>query len=714
MRKKKVVNDSSLNDMNPNNITKITKTKRILKKFLGGNEPNDVISSATCGVHENYLPTTSISNFFHLPLVNKQANYELLPEFRAKFRLDKTALPQEEQILDFKNLKNYDSGCASIIIDKIKFHACLYSSSVKKLYVSLTSGNRKKESGALFTRWKWRNYFDGYFLALDDPMFEFNKSFPRNLMGWFYGTQKVNFMDKAAKIIQEIAKLKGIKYEDITLIGSSSGGTVSLYVSNKLPGCSVIAFNPQCSLSDWPYAKQFENAAQVDLSKDDERNVIKINPNMKSKCFIYYNLISDSDVVQMNSLIKSLGCNNYKVSYGINKLTENIYLLTSVVNYHKLHTSSPNEYESLIISKFLELCNSDQEFVCNSGFFTYMSENISSRYELMNNVYRIKTSSTKQSSNFYDYAVKNFNDHCEENNYLALLRDYKLLFSIKTFSLPNLYIKNTVKALASLNYSKKEVTDYFNSCTSETIEVVKSIIKEISIKDFIVNNVYTKFMNLMDDLFSDDEVKSIYKEAFLNICNAFKGCFSEINQSDKLTYVILSDTISSKVLPKITDYSKEIFLVDTKCNLIGYKTGFASFVTYKNSKEKLSACALNFFFKNLIGCSYFKSVAQYKQVSTAFRYAHQAGMQKKYAEQVRYISVILANIIGNKSNNNMNELISLLGNELIRLIAIALDLPTNKILIFKSLTHTGMNGCEDYLYFSSSFYENAFIGRKVI
>lgn len=643
-----------------------------------------------------------LSTLFINKSLEKLANYNFYPEFRANFKVDKKLINQPHQQFDLKDIEQYRSGCAVITVDGIKFNALLFDSNVKKLYVTLTSGNRKQEGGALYTRWSWRNYFDGYFMALDDPMFEFYEDFPKDIMGWFYGTDDNNFMDKAAEIIKSIAKIRGINYSDIILIGSSSGATVSLYLSNKLPGCSVIAYNPQISLIDWPYSKEFVEATNVNLKRDDERNFIRISPDSKSKYFIYYNFVSESDISQMKVLVEFLGLNMAKISYGLNKLADNIHILTSAVNYRDPHTSSPNEYETYVISKFLELGSQSKQKVGQSGFFNYMIEEISSRHELKNSVYRLKASSAKKDKDFLDYAFKNFKSHFCQQKYPDVLDDYRILFELRAFKLPMEYTKNTLTALKELQYTKKQTLEYFQSCSTYNIDTINAIIDCLVSRDFVVNKVYVQFSILIDSLFVDNQIRACYKESFLNICEAFKGVSPEIKiiQNNSLSYAILSDNLINPnyCLPdNLSD--NDCIVVSEVCNLIGTKSGYSGFITNKGNSGSLALFALHFFFRNLMGYSGFNSITQLKQTREAFKYAHKSYSPLDYAMQVKNISVILANIISNSDKNSFSELMQLLSSELIELIAIALNLPKHKFVIFKFLNHKAMDNSVDYFNF---------------
>lgn len=407
----------------------------------------------------------------------------------------------------------------------------------------------------------------------------------------------------------------------------------------------------------------------------------------------------------MNYLCKTIGCTDRKIKYGLNKLTDNIYLMASIANYHKLHTTSPNEYETYIISKFLELDSTNRDKACDEGFFTYMTENISERYEMMNALYDAKMFSSTVCSEYLNYACKNFENNWKIGDYASVLDDYRALFSLKTFSLPNLYFKNITYSLKMLNLNNEQISDYFSSCTSTALNKVSLIIKEIKSGYFIFNKVLHDFENIVINLHKNSDIVQCYNESFSTILNAVQereipSC-QNFDFNPTLKYVILSKTLSSSnsiELAKQFDNNNS-YIVSDICNLIGFNKGFARFILCKNSKDQLISHTVDFFFKNLIGFSTFRSVAQFKQISTAYDYSHRTNNQREYAKQIVRISIVLANIIQTNDSNKQNELIRLLGSELIRLISIAMDLPLNKYLVFQRLTHVGMENCVDYLNF---------------
>lgn len=652
---------------------------------------------------DNVLHRSSgvIVNPFRNDIFVNFSNYENLYEFRSDFRLKDTALNDYKTVrLNISDISKYVQGGAVVDIDGVEFNTFLFKSSVKKLYVSLTSGTRKKDQNTLFTRWKWRRYFKGNFLLIDDPMFAYISDFPKNIMGWFYGTTDNNFLDKTAGLIKEIAKSLDVKVQDITLIGSSSGGTASLYISNKLDGCMSIAFNPQLSLVDWPYAKDFERITGVNLSAHDERNRITINPESQSKHFIYYNLISDSDRVQMSFLLNSMGLCNFKVKNGINKLSDSIYLLASVTNTHKRHTTAPNEYETSIISEFLSMNSEEREQFVRSEFFTYMAENISKRFELLNNVYRVKKEKLLISSQYLDYAKRTFEQDLKLNNYESLLTDYKSLFALETFNLPNSYFKNVVLSLKKLNYSRQQISEFFGSCVSSSITIITNIADKIKNGKFDVQRVVSEFGDVIENLYTSSSVVSCYKEAFSYICCAIsenKVPNFVIDDHVNVNYAILSERIESKDLDFIEKLNtSNCFLVKQKCDLIGFNRGLAGFINNLDSKDSLIAQTIDFFFKNLIGYYSFKSVARFKQIHAAYNYSHRLGAQIEYAKKVKQISILLANIIVAKEPQKMiNSLVLYM----IELIVVGMGLPKDKYLVFEKLTHEGMECCVDYVHF---------------
>ena len=642
----------------------------------------------------------SSESIFHNDVFEHFSNYDNLYEFRSDYRLSDKVLKGPIRNFNIENVEDYTRGSAVLNVDGVKFNTFLFDSTVKKLYVSFTSGSRKKDSNVLFTRWKWRNYFDGYFLAVDDPMFEYHKTFPSYLMGWYYGTSDNNFLDKTAKLIKELAKAKGVSPENIFLLGSSSGATASLYISNSLPGCHTMAYNPQFSLPDWPYATEFEQEAGVDLKADEKRSFIRINPDSDNKYFIYYNLLSPEDMTQMHSLLDSLGISYKTIKYGLNKLADNIYLMASVSDFYKLHTTAPNEYETSIISRFLELSEVERQQICDNEFFTYMCENISKRFETTDRMNKIKGDANAVNSELFKCADQAFERHVDAKKYSDIVEDFKALFFLKSFSLPKSYFKIVARSLRELKYDKDKLCDYFESCTSNGIVRVKAIVDNLKTGGYLEPRIMNSFVYLLETLFKSQVIISKYKEAFLILCRALQNervAQPDVHNYVEIKYAILSEDFASDDLSFTGSITKDnCCLVPNVCNLIGFKDGYSAFVTHMHDKDKLISHTIDFFFRNLLGCSGFKSVAQYKQTNAAYYYARKTVTPDAYGQQIIRISQILADII---TSDNPELLIRILGNELIRLIAIALGLPTGKFLIFEHLNHTNMKNCRNYLRF---------------
>lgn len=643
----------------------------------------------------------STESIFYNNIFNNFSNYNNLYEFRSKYRLNDDMLNAPSTYFTIDNINDYKCGIAVIDVDGVKFNTFLFDSSVKKLYITLTSGNRKKNSSVLFTRWKWRNYFDGIFLAIDDPMFEYHKTFPFNLMGWYYGTRDNNFLDKTVKLIQELARVKDVSPENIVLLGSSSGAMASLYISNYLPACSTIAYNPQFSLADWPYASEFEHVTGVDLKCNDKRNIIKIKPNLNNKYLIYYNLLSHEDMPQMRSLLNSLGFSYSNIKYGLNKLTDNIYLLASVVDYHNNHITAPNEYESYIISRFLELSSAEKQKICDNEFFTYMTENISRRYVIMDKKIKLNADAKNVNTEMFQYAKQSFEKHVNATKHSDIIDDFKALFFLKSFSLPKSYFKTVVKSLKELGYDKSKFNDYFKSCTSNSIIRAQTLVDELKNNSYCEPQIMNSYSYLLETLFKSPIIISKYREAFQILCRALKNNqVSQPNVHDytEIEYVILSDVFISDDLSftkKMTN--NNCYFVSNICNLIGFKEGYSAFVTNMHNKENLISHTIDFFFRNLLGCLVFNSMAQYKQTFAAYYYSRKTARPNDYGEQIKRISRILAGII---TSEDPETLIRILGNELIRLIAVALDLPSDKFLIFEHLAHPNMVNCRNYLKFA--------------
>ena len=217
---------------------------------------------------------------------------------------------------------------------------------------------------------------------MDDPMYHFHPAYPNiALANWYYGTPEKSYLVVMSKLIRKVIDQLGIKPEDVTFIGSSSGGYAALYSANLLDRSAAIAMNPQFV----PYYWQTKLIAPkflewgIDLGDFEdpfERKRIKLT-NPTSRFFISINVKSNADYKeQMGAFIEDHPW--LKPKLGISQ-SDNITMWLLSANYNNNHLVFPNEIGLLFADQILQ----QQLNGYDANELTYMSQ-------LMNEVIREK------------------------------------------------------------------------------------------------------------------------------------------------------------------------------------------------------------------------------------------------------------------------------------------------------------------------------------
>lgn len=245
-----------------------------------------------------------------------------------KSKADKAILSGEPYELNINDGAEIKSGCFYADIDTAHIEGFLNKGTEKEIIV-MFDGSRTRNGGKdlaqlpTFLRWSWHGVTDATFISLEDPMYYLHDTLK---LGWFYGTKAIDFRHSVARLIKKIASELGVSNENILLYGISGGGTAAIGTAKYLEGSTVVAINPQLTLSKYADAQHFQDVTGLDLSCNDEfgRNDIaaQASENKKSKFIILTNLASPHDyTVQLFEFCKALGITP---QYGITQ-NENIY-----------------------------------------------------------------------------------------------------------------------------------------------------------------------------------------------------------------------------------------------------------------------------------------------------------------------------------------------------------------------------------------------------
>lgn len=295
---------------------------------------------------------------------------------------DKQALICPPQLIDYKKFRLPSQQRFNIAYDSTVFE-CFYSPSKKskKLYVFLSAANmtRKEKKAPMFDRVSWHNWFDGYCINIEDPMY---KKYPDLREGWYFGKKDISYLKYISNIVKKFAELWKIDFSQIYFIGSSSAGYAALYLANEVQGSTALAYNPQLVLANWGDKNHFRSQTGISLEDHDvnHRNDLStILKNNTSKFIVFVNGSSRSDYERQ--LLPFSEKNNLKFNYGLN-VFGSLYLSLLKTNYFSPHRTYFDQAESLLALNMIESSHNVESLKASFNVFLEM---VYSRFENMNN-----------------------------------------------------------------------------------------------------------------------------------------------------------------------------------------------------------------------------------------------------------------------------------------------------------------------------------------
>lgn len=265
-------------------------------------------------------------------------------------------LSGESVKVNYQNLNISHQKRLSIDHTGTNFEVFFLPSVCKKLYVMLTTPGYFNSRYQVFTRNSWSFVFNnGMFLCIDDPT-RIEVNYP---VCFFFGTKNKSYLKCIIDIVLKFAHIYNIRNEDICFIGSSVSGYAAIYCTHYINGAKCIALDPQVSIKDWVKTLKnygcdcFEKTFNIKFQKNDPFNRFDLSyiiHNSESKFFIYYNISSKEDNMQINSLFKN---SNYIWNEGLQR-TGNIWLLVTRIDAISPHAAIPNEFFCKIIESFMD------------------------------------------------------------------------------------------------------------------------------------------------------------------------------------------------------------------------------------------------------------------------------------------------------------------------------------------------------------------------
>ena len=278
------------------------------------------------------------------------------------------------------------------LLGSARIEGFFHQGNMSKLYV-MFDGSRSRSGGRdlaplpSFSRWSWHKQMDASLVSIEDPMFY---TFPQCTLGWYYGTKDEDYRQYCAQCIGKIADLLHIENDDIILYGSSGGGTAAIGVSRYLPGCTVVAINPQIFLDMYPYSEELEKITGMRLRTETDRfirndncRIIRENPG--SMYFLVENIRSDGDyVTQFRTFCKNAGINP---GFGIEKNGNIVSWLYDAQGAPSAHSSVENTAIFKMIDLLIRHVRTGRDIDKIKELYNIINEFWYERYSLMRTKY---------------------------------------------------------------------------------------------------------------------------------------------------------------------------------------------------------------------------------------------------------------------------------------------------------------------------------------
>ena len=261
----------------------------------------------------NYNEFTSIEKLSIT--INDKGSIDKLNTLRQSllYQSDKNILEDKNINLDIDTLNNVPEGRFSVNVHGIRFECLFHSKKAKSLYVILNGS--KTATPPEFKRWSWYSVFEGDMLNIADPSYVYNEKLG---LGWYYGTQEINYRELTALLIRKIAAIIGA--QNIILYSSSGGAAAAIHIGGLIENSTVIAINPQIFLNLYHYAPHFKKVTGINLDTEDkwhrENGAYYILNSPKTKFLLVQNISNPDDFIQVQALERIM---NKELKYGLNR-----------------------------------------------------------------------------------------------------------------------------------------------------------------------------------------------------------------------------------------------------------------------------------------------------------------------------------------------------------------------------------------------------------
>lgn len=336
------------------------------------------------------------------------------------------------------NFKLDDSQPRFVVdVDNTEFECLFLKKDSKKLFVNFSGGGREGHSYPLFLRWKYGNRLDANIICIEDPM---QKDSTNTCVKWYYGNNKVSYLEKVKLIVEKAISMLDIKKSDVYFLGSSGGGYAALYMANTINGTNAVAYSPQVILANWgkTTVKYFQSIG-IDLTSKDEkfhRNVLSLNNN-NSVFFLVFNYKSTDDFE--GHYIPFCRNHNIESKYGITQ-QQNFLTWIHASNGFNLHGCNP-EIELPLIINLIEQHRNGVDINNFTNISYILNERINKYYEIENKYLNLKQFIAFSAIN----SIKKFVS--ANDNYLVFNRNNRTLSFLDKSKLSSDYIPAKLKVI---------------------------------------------------------------------------------------------------------------------------------------------------------------------------------------------------------------------------------------------------------------------------
>lgn len=351
----------------------------------------------------------------------------------------------------------------------------------------------------------------------------------------------------------------------------------------------------------------------------------------------------------------------------------------SIVLANMLAVSTASTSSSITLKQLLKLLNKELAELVYSSIDLSKLKLIESKISLLQN-YKNKK---------YDQVLENFR---------IIFNECQFESEFKYFQIARTSFYNVEK--------NNSFCDYWRSLSTPLMIRATKISNDLTQKKFDFDYYVNEFSSIIAELFPDNaKVQSIILESFSIIVKSVfltqESSDTTLSHHNSHKFYIITSGMGWSGSSAVTDYLREFKTVHPVMGEVRLiEAGYYNLISNFANKEQLFKEAIKFFFIHILGCYELETVSLYKCIKSAKQMLSKAKNIINFANQIKNISIFLADIIresqhvGKQSNQNLEKIFKSLCSSLFELIA--LDIPSNAIPLIDNCVHIGNIGTLNY------------------